>query len=73
MTQNTIQELRDNLHAAQLQLGNFSQTQTIINTLQPVAKPAYITSSPYASSLPYGYNFGYGYGHSWAHDGCGCN
>lgn len=73
ITQNTIQELRDNLQAAQLQLGNFSQTQTIINTLQPVAKPAYITCSPYASSLPYGYNSGYGYGRSWAHDGCGCN
>lgn len=33
ITQNTIQELRDNLQAAQLQLGNVSQTQTLLNTM----------------------------------------
>lgn len=33
ITSNTIQELRDNLQAAQLQLGNLSQTQNILNTL----------------------------------------
>lgn len=47
ITQNTIQELRDNLQAAQLQLGNVAQTQTLINELRPCAKPAYITCSPY--------------------------
>ena len=50
ITQNTIQELRDNLQAAQLQLGNYSQTQTLINELRPCAKPAYITCSPYEAT-----------------------
>lgn len=50
ITQNTIQELRDNLQAAQLQLGNYSQTQTLINELRPCAKPAYITCSPYEAA-----------------------
>lgn len=50
ITQNTIQELRDNLQAAQLQLGNYSQTQTLINELRPCAKPAYITCSPYETN-----------------------
>lgn len=62
MTQNTIQELRDQLQAAQLQLGNVAQTQTLIDQLRPCARPAYITCSPYqAASYPYAYN------------GCGCN
>lgn len=47
MTQNTIQGLRDQLQAAQLQLGNLSQTSTLINTLRPFPQPAYITCSPY--------------------------
>lgn len=50
ITQNTIQELRDNLQAAQLQLGNVSQTQTLINELRPCAKPAYLTCSPYEAN-----------------------
>lgn len=50
MTQNTIQELRDQLQAAQLQLGNFSQTQTLVNTLRPFPTPAYITCSPYTAA-----------------------
>lgn len=56
MTQNTIQELRDQLQAAQLQLGNMSQTQTLVNELRPCARPAYITCSPYQAS----------------YSGCGC-
>lgn len=59
MTQNTIQELRDQLQAAQLQLGNVSQTQTLINELRPCARPAYITCSPYqAYNSPYGLGCG---------------
>lgn len=58
ITQNTIQELRDNLQAAQLQLGNMSQTQTLIDTLRPCAVPAYLTCSPYTSASYYA--------------GCGC-
>lgn len=63
---NTMQELRDRLAerdreltAAQLTLQNNAQTQTLINALQPVAKPAYLTCSPY-----FAYNNGCG--------GCGC-
>lgn len=58
MTSNTIQELRDNLQAAQLQLGNLSQTSTIINAVRPFPSPAYITCSPYQAV-----NF---------NSGCGC-
>ena len=53
---NTMQALRDKLEerdrelmAAQLQLGNISQTQTLINELRPCARPAYITCSPYTT------------------------
>lgn len=64
MTQNTIQELRDNLQAAQLQLGNVSQTQTIINAVRPFPIPSYVTCSPYTAANGYG---AYGCG-----NGCGC-
>lgn len=64
MTQNTIQELRDNLQAAQLQLGTLSQTQTIINAVRPFPTPSYITCSPYTAANGYG---SYGCG-----NGCGC-
>ena len=68
MTQNTIQELRDQLQAAQLQLGNISQTQTLIDQLRPCARPAYITCSPYQAV---GYPFaGNGFG---CNNGCGCS
>ena len=50
MTQNTIQELRDQLQAAQLQLGSLSQTSTIINSVRPFPIPAYVTCSPYTSA-----------------------
>lgn len=49
MTQDKIDSLRTELQAAQLQLGNFAQTQTLINELRPCAKPAYITCSPYTN------------------------
>lgn len=54
ITSNTIQELRDNLQAAQLQLGNLSQTQTLINALRPFPTPAYITCSPYTAFNGFG-------------------
>lgn len=63
MTQNTIQGLRDELQAAQLQLGNMSQTQALINELKPCAKPAYITCSPYQASMA---------GYGWNNCNCGC-
>lgn len=43
------------------QLSQNAQTQTLINTLRPVAQPAYITCSPYESM------FGY------KPQGCGCS
>lgn len=64
MTQNTIQELRDNLQAAQLQLGNFSQTQTIINAVRPFPIPSYVTCSPYTAAN--------GYGVCGCGNSCGC-
>lgn len=64
MTQNTIQELRDNLQAAQLQLGNLSQTQTIINAVRPFPIPSYVTCSPYTAVN--------GYGACGCGNGCGC-
>lgn len=56
MTQNTVQELRDQLQAAQLTLGNTIQTTNIVNSLRPFPQPAYVTCSPYTS----------------ANVGCGC-
>lgn len=58
MTNNTIQELRDQLQAAQLQLGNNAQTNTIINAVRPISQPAYITCSPYESLNPYRQGYG---------------
>lgn len=49
ITSDKIDSLRTELQAAQLQLGQLSQTATLINTLQPTPKPAYITCSPYAA------------------------
>lgn len=55
---NTIAQLRSDLQAAQLTLGNAAQTQNIVSALMPpVPKPAYIVSSPYTS---------YGYGTTFA-------
>lgn len=64
MTQNTIQELRDQLQAAQLQLGTMSQTQTLVSTLRPFPTPAYITCSPYTAAN--------GYGSYCCGNNCGC-
>lgn len=57
---NTMQELRDNLQAAQLQLGTLSQTNTLLSAINKTPVPAYLTCSPYQS----GYN-------PYATQGCG--
>lgn len=57
---NTLQELRDNLQAAQLQLGTLSQTNTLLSAINKTPVPAYLTCSPYQS----GYN-------PYAAQGCG--
>ena len=67
ITQNTMQELRDQLQAAQLQLGNVVQTNTLISTLRPFPTPAYITCSPYTAANGFG-----GYGNCGSGCGCGC-
>ena len=64
---NTIQDLRDrlaerdrDLSAANNQISQVAQTNTIINAVRPTPIPAYLSCSPY-----FAYNYG-GYG-------CGCN
>ena len=59
MTQNTIQDLRDRLQAAQLANSQCAQNAYLIDQLRPCARPAYITCSPYDAS-----HFGY--------NNCGC-
>lgn len=57
INQNIMQGLRDKLEerdrelmAANFQISQINQTQNLVNQLQPVSKPAYITCSPYASA-----------------------
>lgn len=51
---NTMQELRDNLQAAQLQLGTLSQTNTLLSAINKTPVPAYLTCSPYQTAYnPY--------------------
>lgn len=65
LTQTEMDKLRTELQSAQFQLSQLSQTSNIVNQLMPVAKPAYLTCSPYAAA------FGIGTGYNqW---GCGCN
>lgn len=62
LCQEKISSLQAENSALTAQLSQNAQTSTIINTLMPVAKPAYITCSPYESAFGYGRN-----------SGCGCN
>lgn len=64
ITENTIQALRDKLEdkdrallAANFQISQDAQNAYLVDTLRPVARPAYITASPYTSNMC----------------GCGCN
>ena len=63
MTQNEIQNLRDQLQSANFQLSQQAQNATLIATLRPTPIPAYQTCSPYESAYMYsrcgnGYNTG---------------
>lgn len=49
LTNNEIAKLREDKAALTAQLSQNAQTSTLINTLRPVAQPAYITCSPYES------------------------
>ena len=70
LNQTEMDKLRTELQSAQFQLSQLSQTDNIINRLMPVAKPAYLTCSPYASAFGLNQNFGFGYGYN--NNGCGC-
>lgn len=63
LNQTEMDKLRTELQSAQFQLSQLSQTDNIINRLMPVAKPAYLTCSPYVAA------FGFG---QTQYGGCGC-
>lgn len=70
LTNEKISSLQAENAALTAQLSQNAQTRTLIDTLRPVAQPAYITCSPYESVYGfsrYGYNNGCGCG-----CGCGC-
>lgn len=76
---NTVQNLRDKLEqrdrdllTANFQLSQQAQTANIIDTLQPVSKPAYLTCSPYQTLSGWGYGHNCGYGFDNRGCGCGC-
>lgn len=50
MTQNTIQQLRDEKTNLALQISQANQTQAIVNQLKPCPMPAYITANPYCGA-----------------------
>lgn len=64
-----ISSLQAENSALTAQLSQNAQTRTLIDTLLPVARPAYITCSPYQSA------FGYPYAQSGCgfNGGCSCN
>lgn len=67
------QALRDENQALRLAASQQAQNNYLISQLMPVAKPAYITCSPYASA--FGYPYGYGqvnYNNGGCGCGCGC-
>lgn len=49
ITTNTIQDLRDRLQDEKLANSQCAQNAYLVSQLQPVARPAYITASPYAA------------------------
>lgn len=63
LTQNEMDKLRTELQSAQFQLSQIAQTNNIIGQLLPVAKPAYLTCSPFVSSYGFGAN---------TYSGCNC-
>lgn len=60
MNNSKMDELRTELQNAKFQISQSAQTEQLLNSLQPLARPAYITASPYQSL---NYN---------AVNGCGC-
>ena len=67
------QNLRDENQALRLAASQQKQTNEIVSELLPVAKPAYLTCSPYASAFGFGFGNGYGFnGYNGYNNGCGC-
>lgn len=60
MNQKEMDDLRTELQNAKFQISQSAQTEQLLNQLQPISRPAYITASPYQSL---NYN---------AVNGCGC-
>lgn len=54
ITENTIQDLRDRLTAAQEVISDQKTESNIVNALRPYPMPAYLTASPFVG---YGYGF----------------
>ena len=49
MNQKEMDELRTELQNAKFQISQSAQTEQLLNQLQPISRPAYITASPYQS------------------------
>ena len=64
LTNEKISSLQHENSLLTAQLSQNQQTRTLIDTLMPLAKPAYITCSPYQSAFGYPYNNGC--------NNCGC-
>lgn len=58
ITQNTIQDLRDKLAAANDVISDERTTNNVINSLRPYPIPAYLTNSPF---IGYGFGFNNGF------------
>lgn len=65
LCENEVNQLRTDLQAAQLQISQLSQTNTLLGQINKTPVPAYLTCSPYMSSF-YAYN---GFNNNC---GCGC-
>jgi hypothetical protein len=63
MCQQEIQQLRDQNQAYLNQISQNAQTTSILDALLPVAKPAYLTLSPYQTAI---------YPYNTLNGGCGC-
>lgn len=72
LTQNQMQDLRDQLNTANLQLSQQAQSANLINQLRPCPIPAYLSCSPYTSYDPFRNGYGYGGCGCGNNSGCGC-
>lgn len=71
--QNKIDALRTENQTLRFAESQQAQNNYLISQLQPVARPAYLTCSPYQAQMhPFGY-YGYNNGGCGCNNGCGCN